>query len=215
MERVYQPAGFCPRCGYALDPGRCPECGSVVTAKDMRPRQARMSKRARRLLFTAGLAFALFVAVGVGFELESWVAACGSCGALCDVRELRLFGVGGQYSRRVHEGPLSQFLQRRAGAACAHHWAYAVGGGGGLLGRYCGQGRGRPIWSIVARLEGCSSVASMLNDLDAADSEFAARLRELIGRTDYDDQEFYFELLDECDKRSTTALPDGEPGRRY
>src|SRR5688572_29943845 len=27
MRPPYQPAGFCPTCGYPIDAGRCPECG--------------------------------------------------------------------------------------------------------------------------------------------------------------------------------------------
>lgn len=29
-ESAYQPAGYCPKCGYRVDPGRCSECGREV-----------------------------------------------------------------------------------------------------------------------------------------------------------------------------------------
>lgn len=29
-EALFQPAGYCPTCGYPLDPGKCPECGRFV-----------------------------------------------------------------------------------------------------------------------------------------------------------------------------------------
>jgi len=32
----YQPSGFCPKCGYAMDPGRCPECGRDVSPAALR-----------------------------------------------------------------------------------------------------------------------------------------------------------------------------------
>jgi hypothetical protein len=31
-ENTYRPAGYCPHCGYPLDPGACPECGRAVPA---------------------------------------------------------------------------------------------------------------------------------------------------------------------------------------
>ncbi len=36
LDRNYKPNGFCPKCGYAIDPGICPECGSDVPAEKLR-----------------------------------------------------------------------------------------------------------------------------------------------------------------------------------
>lgn len=44
-DAAYKPAGYCPRCGYALDPGECPECGTVVTAEELASRPPRISLR--------------------------------------------------------------------------------------------------------------------------------------------------------------------------
>ena len=38
----YQPKGFCPRCSYPMDPGRCPECGLLVSA-DVLSRKSRVT----------------------------------------------------------------------------------------------------------------------------------------------------------------------------
>lgn len=34
-----EPSGFCPQCGYRMDPGRCPECGENVPASRIRTRK--------------------------------------------------------------------------------------------------------------------------------------------------------------------------------
>lgn len=34
---AHKPTGFCPGCGYAIDPGRCPECGREVCRPLKRP----------------------------------------------------------------------------------------------------------------------------------------------------------------------------------
>ncbi len=48
-EKGYRPAGFCPHCGYQLDPGRCPECGADVVRP--LPRHPRLRRR-RRIIAT-------------------------------------------------------------------------------------------------------------------------------------------------------------------
>jgi hypothetical protein len=42
MTDAYEPAGFCPRCGYRLDHGPCPECGATFE------HAARVSPQSRR-----------------------------------------------------------------------------------------------------------------------------------------------------------------------
>jgi hypothetical protein len=34
-DNAYKPAGYCPHCGYAIDPGVCPECGKNVAASEL------------------------------------------------------------------------------------------------------------------------------------------------------------------------------------
>lgn len=34
-DNAYKPAGYCPHCGYAIDPGVCPECGKNVAADEL------------------------------------------------------------------------------------------------------------------------------------------------------------------------------------
>ncbi len=46
MGADYIPAGYCPHCGYRIDPGRCPECGREVDRPVKRaPRRGRRLKR--------------------------------------------------------------------------------------------------------------------------------------------------------------------------
>ncbi len=33
---AYQPKGYCPGCGYQIDPGRCSECGLEVSGEQLR-----------------------------------------------------------------------------------------------------------------------------------------------------------------------------------
>lgn len=62
-EESYQPAGYCPKCGYAMDPGKCPECGTEVTAKRLSKitLKTRFWRRVRR-----GAALAVMLALGYG-----------------------------------------------------------------------------------------------------------------------------------------------------
>lgn len=57
MNATYAPAGYCPSCGYRMDPGACPECGRVATR--VRPTHPRVRRR-RLLLGLAG-----FVVLGL------------------------------------------------------------------------------------------------------------------------------------------------------
>ena len=48
--KTYQPTGYCPKCGYAMDPGVCPECGSTISAQRLSripPRQRRRQRMRR------------------------------------------------------------------------------------------------------------------------------------------------------------------------
>ncbi len=82
-EVHHEPAGFCPICDYAIDPGLCPECGNLV--KPDRLRRCRRSVRLKRSFYRAGLAFAV-VTLGVSLywgirhELQPhrWVRWCSS-----------------------------------------------------------------------------------------------------------------------------------------
>lgn len=55
---AYQPAGFCPHCGYAMDAGRCPECGADVPPKRLlrAPLRSRFARHWRMTIIVALLA---------------------------------------------------------------------------------------------------------------------------------------------------------------
>ncbi len=55
----YKPAGYCPKCGYRIDPGTCPECGRAVKRPwRLHPRVVRRYRRLTILIFLLGLGFA-------------------------------------------------------------------------------------------------------------------------------------------------------------
>ena len=49
-DNAYKPAGYCPHCGYAIDPGVCPECGKNVAADELDsvPYWVRRRRKTRR-----------------------------------------------------------------------------------------------------------------------------------------------------------------------
>lgn len=70
MANEYEPIGYCPRCGYRIDPGQCPECGAVVARPQPRPPRSICAKLARAAWLVIGLAVA---ALGVRFAAP-WLA---------------------------------------------------------------------------------------------------------------------------------------------
>jgi hypothetical protein len=46
-KTTYRPAGYCPHCGYAIDPGVCSECGRTVAGDELDA--APYARRGRRL----------------------------------------------------------------------------------------------------------------------------------------------------------------------
>ena len=64
------PAGYCPRCGYRMDPGTCPECGLTVTPATLGKRPPHVRRRRWRIAF-------VFVALVIGgyvvFQRVDWI----------------------------------------------------------------------------------------------------------------------------------------------
>ena len=60
-ETAYQPAGYCPKCGYAMDPGVCPECGAQIGARKL----SKITLKARRWRRVRWIT-TLIVAFGLG-----------------------------------------------------------------------------------------------------------------------------------------------------
>lgn len=63
MAASYEPAGWCPKCGYRIEPGVCPECGTLVDRPLRRdPRVTR-----RRWFYRGLLLLACLGVVGLGW----------------------------------------------------------------------------------------------------------------------------------------------------
>ena len=76
MNTGHTPLGFCPRCGYPIDPGRCPECGTVVTADGLALDPPRLARR-RKMRRIGALALSA-IALGAGYAVYrsvDWVKA--------------------------------------------------------------------------------------------------------------------------------------------
>ncbi len=73
-QRDHQPAGYCPHCGYALDPGTCPECGKFVRGYQIRAVPPNVTLR-RDLWRFGGVLLLLAISIG-GYrayrDLNGW-----------------------------------------------------------------------------------------------------------------------------------------------
>jgi len=67
---AYQPAGYCPHCGYQVDAGRCSECGRVVT----RPLRVPPGVLRRRLVIRVALGLALVGLLVTGYVYRADLA---------------------------------------------------------------------------------------------------------------------------------------------
>src|SRR5262245_46401505 len=73
MSETYQPTGYCPRCGYQMDAGRCPECGKAVSRpakRDPRAGRGRLLRAGRRLVTAMLLVLAMYY--GGGYAVFAW-----------------------------------------------------------------------------------------------------------------------------------------------
>jgi hypothetical protein len=68
-----EPAGYCPHCGYRINPGRCPECGKLVEPQRLAtlPPQLRLRRTMRRLRIPAVLLL-LFVGLYGVYRYANW-----------------------------------------------------------------------------------------------------------------------------------------------
>jgi len=78
---AYKPAGFCPSCDHAIDPGICPECGRNVSEKELvisqrRQRRRRTALRISKFILVVGLVFGLGYGVYHETRPHRWVKYC-------------------------------------------------------------------------------------------------------------------------------------------
>jgi hypothetical protein len=67
------PLGFCPRCGYPIDPGTCPECGATVPErKVLRNHQRLRRRRIRKIALRAGPPLLLIGALAWAYHAVDW-----------------------------------------------------------------------------------------------------------------------------------------------
>lgn len=104
MSVQYTPAGYCPRCGYRVDPGRCPECGADVA----QPLRRLRSRARRRVVLLATLL--MFVVVGVGL----WRYGPSLAARVWPTRHLVHLGWG--------QGPLARWARQVVISRGADRW---------------------------------------------------------------------------------------------
>lgn len=68
----YQPAGYCPHCGYAMDAGTCPECGREVPRAELAKVPPQVAFR-RMVRWLVAVALVLGVSGGVYYVVASGV----------------------------------------------------------------------------------------------------------------------------------------------
>ncbi len=109
-----EPAGYCPHCGYRINPGRCSECGRDVSARRLRRRPL-----SRRRKWHIGLGLLFLGSIGLIYAYQH--APAGFCSRL-PAAVLALFPSGSaafdELGRRCDAGTLSprqaeSFLNRR------------------------------------------------------------------------------------------------------
>src|SRR5512134_2069255 len=108
-DNAYKPAGYCPHCGYAIDPGVCPECGKTVAADELDSAPYWVSRR--RIIKRTVLALVILsLAVGGWYVY----ARCNWWIAWIPTRVLLAFQGGGksrstiELGKRLAAGTLSQ-----------------------------------------------------------------------------------------------------------
>lgn len=69
MTLEHEPAGYCPHCGYRIDPGRCPECGVEVA----RPVSRSPRSRSHRIMRVGIVILACAVVVTGGRYAAPWL----------------------------------------------------------------------------------------------------------------------------------------------
>jgi hypothetical protein len=74
-DNSYNPAGYCPHCGYAIDPGVCPECGKNVAADELDSAPYWVTRR--RIIRRSVLALVILSIAAGGWYVYSrcdWIA---------------------------------------------------------------------------------------------------------------------------------------------
>ena len=65
---MYVPSGICPKCSYPIDPGQCPECGSIVSADQLlSDSQLSIAKERRRWLKRLVILLIVFISLDALF----------------------------------------------------------------------------------------------------------------------------------------------------
>jgi hypothetical protein len=101
----HQPAGFCPKCGYAIDAGRCPECGTIVSPERL-ARSPRAYRRWRRTVIIVLSLLAIATAGYYGYRAVDWLALAPTS-ALLAFQSANTDGIAAELIRRYKASNLS------------------------------------------------------------------------------------------------------------
>lgn len=143
-------------------------------------------------MLIVGACLGVFTFIELGVDCRRGQDYCPRCGAISRVGHLEVVGFGGELSRRVQAGPISQFIQSQTGQCCAHRWQFMNCTGGGVLFRYIADGS-HPC-ALQWFFEQSPGVQAFLKQEVARDPGFLSRLQVAVGRRDDPTYAFWEDL---------------------
>lgn len=137
-------------------------------------------KRRKWLILLLGITAVVLAEGYIVFHRNDEV--CAKCRATSEVWFVAIDGWRiAELSRRVHEGPISQAVQRLNGRPCAHDWQCANAYCRGFIGNRCvGTGRALPDYVQTRRFENDPQFEELFASRVSEDSAFLTSLRDAI-----------------------------------
>lgn len=111
-KHASQPRGFCPTCHYAMNPGRCPECGTEVSSTQLKRRIVADHRQHKRNI----VLLAVLLIVGIGapaiYHYFNWAGLL-SNEMLLRLQAFQVRPAELELVRRYRDGGLSKPLKRQ------------------------------------------------------------------------------------------------------